>query len=96
LGLCGDAVDNIPGVPGIGAKTAAAILQNINSIDEIYADINALAHLDVRGAKKLPAKFQEYEEQARLPMDKQKMAQVSDEMGGRAMGLFERIHKSIN
>jgi len=107
LGLCGDAVDNIPGVPGVGAKTAAAILQNINGIDEIYADIDALANLDVRGAKKLPAKFQEYEEQARLskllatiehtirmPMNKQKMAHVSDEMGGRAMGLFERIVKS--
>jgi len=66
LGLCGDAVDNIPGIPGVGAKTASAVLQSYSGFDEIYKNIDALADLKVRGAKSLPTKFREYEDQARL------------------------------
>ena len=39
LALTGDAVDNIPGVPGIGKKTAAALLANFASLDELYANL---------------------------------------------------------
>ena len=66
LGLCGDAVDNIPGVPGIGAKTAAAILQSYQDMDDIYKNIDSLSGLKVRGAKTLPKKLSEHETQARL------------------------------
>lgn len=66
LGLCGDAVDNIPGVPGVGAKTAAAILQSFQDMDAIYANIDQLINVKARGAKSLPNKLREHEAQARL------------------------------
>lgn len=66
LGLCGDVVDNIPGVPGIGAKTAAAILQSYEDMDAIYAGIESVVNLKVRGAKSLPTKLKDHESQARL------------------------------
>lgn len=66
LGLCGDAVDNIPGVPGVGAKTAAAILQTYPSIDSVYDNLDQLSGLSIRGAKSLSSKLLENEDQARL------------------------------
>ena len=50
LALMGDSVDNIPGVAGIGAKTAARLLQARGSLDAIYADLDAVAALPIRGA----------------------------------------------
>ena len=66
LGLCGDAVDNIPGVPGIGAKTAAAILQNYADMDAVFANLDGLASLKIRGAKTLAQKLSEHKDQAML------------------------------
>ena len=66
LGLCGDVVDNIPGVPGIGAKTAAVILQVYSDMDSVYQNLESLAELKVRGAKTLASKLSEHEAQARL------------------------------
>ena len=58
LGLMGDAVDNIPGVPGIGAKTAAALLQSKQTLDAIYADLDSVKTLPIRGAKGIAAKLE--------------------------------------
>lgn len=66
LGLCGDAVDNIPGVPGIGPKTAVALLQSFPDMESIYSDLESVGNLDIRGAKKLPEKLALYKEQAYL------------------------------
>lgn len=66
LALMGDKVDNIPGVPGVGEKTALALLQNLGSIDAIYNDLEAVRALAFRGAKKMPEKLAENEEFARL------------------------------
>ena len=66
LALIGDAVDNIPGVPGIGAKTAAAIFQRFTSVDELLGNLDNLAALPVRGAKTLAAKIEPYREQLLL------------------------------
>jgi len=66
LGLCGDAVDNIPGVPGIGPKTAVALLQAFGSVDGIYENVSNISAMKIRGAKTLPAKLTEYKEQALL------------------------------
>ncbi len=41
--LMGDASDNIPGVPGIGEKTAMTLVQTYSSIDAIYANIDSVA-----------------------------------------------------
>jgi len=66
LALTGDAVDNIPGVPGIGPKTAAALLARYASLDALYDDLDALAHLPLRGAARLPAKLREHRAAAYL------------------------------
>jgi 5'-3' exonuclease len=66
LGLCGDAVDNIPGVPGIGPKTAVALLAKYGSIEGVFDNLNSLATLPMRGAKTLRDKMQAYQEQALL------------------------------
>ncbi|MFA5493213.1 MAG: DNA polymerase I [Porticoccaceae bacterium] len=66
LALVGDKVDNIPGVPGVGEKTAVAILQGLGGLDAIYADLEAVRGLDFRGAKKMPEKLQEFRDQAYL------------------------------
>lgn len=57
LALMGDKVDNIPGVPGVGEKTALGLLQHIGGLDDIYANIDAVAEVPVRGAKKLGDKL---------------------------------------
>ena len=66
LGLMGDAVDNIPGVAGVGQKTALGLLQGIGSMDEIYQNLDKIADLPIRGAKKLAAKMEDNEAEARL------------------------------
>ena len=66
LGLCGDAVDNIPGVPGVGPKTAVALLQEFESMESIYENLSAVTNMNIRGAKNLPAKLAEHKEQALL------------------------------
>lgn len=66
LALMGDKVDNIPGVPGVGEKTALALIQGLGSIDQIYANLDKIPELTFRGAKKMPEKLAEHEEQARL------------------------------
>ena len=66
LGLCGDAVDNIPGVPGIGPKTASALLQEFDNVENLYANLDSVASLKIRGAKTLAGKLKEHRAQAEL------------------------------
>ncbi|WP_111641510.1 DNA polymerase I [Marinimicrobium alkaliphilum] len=60
LALMGDKVDNIPGVPGVGEKTAQALIQGLGGLDAIYADLEAVRELGFRGAKKMPEKLEEH------------------------------------
>lgn len=60
LALTGDAVDNIPGVPGIGPKTAAALMGRYATLEALYEDLDQLAYLPLRGAARLPAKLREH------------------------------------
>jgi DNA polymerase-1 len=66
LALMGDKVDNIPGVPGVGEKSALALLQNLGSIQDIYNNLEAVRELDFRGAKKMPEKLAEHKAMAEL------------------------------
>jgi len=66
LALKGDKVDNIPGVPGVGDKTALGMLQGLGSINEIYQNLDKIAGLGFRGSKTMALKMQDNEEQARL------------------------------
>lgn len=58
LALMGDKVDNIPGVPGVGEKTALGLLQGLGSLDEIYSNVDKIAGLSFRGAKTMGAKLE--------------------------------------
>ena len=66
LALAGDTADNIPGVPGIGAKTAAALLAEFDSLQDIYEQIDAVADLKIRGAARVQRLLQEHKEDAML------------------------------
>jgi len=66
LALMGDKVDNIPGLPGVGEKTAAALLQGLGSIQQIYQQLDKVATLTFRGAKTMAAKLEEYRSQLEL------------------------------
>ena len=69
LALQGDQSDNIPGVPKVGEKTALALLQNIGGLEAIYNNLEAVASLNIRGAKSLAARLGEHREQAFLSYD---------------------------
>ncbi len=67
LALMGDKVDNIPGVPGVGEKTAQGLLVGIGGgLTELYANLDKVAALPIRGAKTLSAKLEEHRDMAFL------------------------------
>ncbi|WP_433690079.1 DNA polymerase I [Pseudomonas monteilii] len=67
LALMGDKVDNIPGVPGVGEKTAVGLLTGIGGgLSDLYANLDKVPALAIRGAKTLPAKLQEHRDAAFL------------------------------
>jgi DNA polymerase I len=66
LALTGDKVDNIPGVPGIGEKTAVALLQGVGGLETLFANLDQVATLNIRGAKSLAAKLEAHKDQAFL------------------------------
>lgn len=66
LALMGDASDNIPGVPGVGEKTAQALLQGVGGLDHLYAEPEKIAGLSFRGAKTMAAKLAQNKEVAYL------------------------------
>ena len=66
LALMGDSSDNIPGMPGVGQKTALALLQGIGSIDEIGERLDEVSALGFRGSKNFAAKFNEHADIVRL------------------------------
>lgn len=66
LALAGDSVDNIPGAPGIGAKSAAALLSHFGSIDGLYNRLDELDSLKLRGAKKMKQTLTEHEASIRI------------------------------
>ncbi|WP_078083936.1 5'-3' exonuclease [Microbulbifer mangrovi] len=66
LALVGDAIDDIPGVPGIGAKTAARLLAEFDSIEALIADADKIAGLKIRGAAGIAAKIMVHAEQMRM------------------------------
>jgi 5'-3' exonuclease len=66
LALTGDSVDNIPGVPGIGAKTAAILLAHFGTLDAVLQRVDEIPFLRFRGATQAAAKLREHREQALL------------------------------
>jgi 5'-3' exonuclease len=66
LALTGDSVDNIPGVPGVGPKSASALLAHFGDLDSLYDRIDEVAGLPIRGAKSLQKKLTENRDAAEL------------------------------
>jgi DNA polymerase-1 len=66
LALTGDSVDNIPGVPGIGPKSAAALLGHFGDLDSLYERIDEVPALPIRGAKSLHKRLLEHRAAAEL------------------------------
>ena len=66
LALTGDAVDNIPGVPGIGPKTAARLLEAFGDLESLLADIPAVACLPIRGGQRVAQLLERHQDDARL------------------------------
>ncbi len=66
LALCGDSVDNIPGVTGIGPKSAAILLSHFGDMDTLLSRVDEVAFLRLRGAAQLAARLREQREHALL------------------------------
>ena len=66
LALMGDKVDNIPGVPKVGEKTAKGLIQGLGSLEELYENLDKVKDLEFRGAKTMAAKLEEHKDQAFL------------------------------
>lgn len=93
LGLVGDVVDNLPGVPGVGAKSAAAVLRNFPSIEEVPTDLSAWADVEVRGAKRLAEKIAEHRERALKTKD---LATVLRKVPGVSPGLSDLAYRGAD
>ena len=66
LALAGDAVDNIKGVPGVGRKTAIALLEHFGSLEAVYENLEVVHEVNVRGAKTLGPKLETHRDAAML------------------------------
>ena len=66
LALRGDTSDNIPGVPGIGEKTALNLLTHFDSLNDIYSHLDEIEKLPIRGAKSLKQKLVDHKKEADL------------------------------
>ncbi len=66
LALMGDAVDNIPGVKGVGAKSAAALLSKFDDLEDLYTNLAQVEAMEVRGASRVMRALEEGRENAFL------------------------------
>ncbi len=69
LALVGDSSDNIPGVPKVGPKTAVALLEHFEHVTDILANLDAVAELQIRGAKSLARRIDEHQDTLLLSHD---------------------------
>lgn len=93
LGLAGDAVDNIPGVKGIGGKSAAELLARFGHLEDLYARLDELPGLPIRGAKSLHAKLAANRDIAFLS---KQLATVSHEVPGVSADLKGLEYRGAN
>ncbi|WP_145589656.1 DNA polymerase I [Yersinia rochesterensis] len=66
LALMGDSSDNIPGVSGVGEKTAQALLQGLGGLDALFSNLDKISSLTFRGAKTMSAKLEQNKDVAYL------------------------------
>ena len=66
LAITGDPVDNIPGVPGIGPKTAIELIRHFSTIERLLAEVGRIAKLNIRGACRIEGLVREYTETIKM------------------------------
>lgn len=66
LALAGDAVDNIPGIPGIGSKTASALLGEFDSLPVLFDRVDEVGVMKLRGAARIQSLLEEHQQAALL------------------------------
>ncbi|MBB82728.1 MAG: hypothetical protein CL931_02835 [Deltaproteobacteria bacterium] len=93
LGLVGDKIDNLPGVPGIGAKSAAAVLQAFETIENVPEDFEEWGDVRVRGAKRMAEKIAEHRDRALKTKD---LATVLREVPGVKPGLSDLAYRGAD
>jgi 5'-3' exonuclease len=92
LGLVGDAVDCITGVPGVGPVKAKELLRNFASMDGIYENLGAVAGLSLRGAAGLASKLEAHQGQARLSRE---LATIICDANDRHEGFAHAVPSSL-
>ncbi len=90
LALTGDSVDNIPGVPGIGHRTAVSLMKAFGSLDELYADLGGVARLKLRGAAMLSQRLAAHRDSVYLARELTRIA-CDLQLGVSAQGLRRRM-----
>jgi DNA polymerase-1 len=93
LGLVGDTIDNLPGVPGVGAKSAAAVLKIFDSIEEIPDEFERWSNVEVRGARRLAEKIAEHRARALKTKD---LATVLRKVPGVKPGLTDLAYRGAD
>ncbi len=93
LGLVGDTIDNLPGVPGVGPKSAAAVLQIFPTIEEIPDDFDQWSDVEVRGAKRLAERIAEHRSRALKTKD---LATVMRKVPGVTPGLKDLTYRGAD
>jgi 5'-3' exonuclease len=77
LALTGDPVDNIPGVPGVGKKTATALLTEFENLEQLYDDLERVRGLPIRGAARIVEKLAAHRDLAMLA---RRLTVIADDM----------------
>merc|ERR1712139_549087 len=93
LGLTGDPVDCIPGVRGLGPKTASSLLAKYDGLDAIYGNLDQVSQLKIRGSKSIAAKLSGQSKDAFLSKE---LATVSDTATFNGRGAQDIQHSSNN
>jgi DNA polymerase-1 len=93
LGLVGYTIDNLPGVPGVGAKSAAAVLKIFDSIEEIPDEFERWSNVEVRGARRLAEKIAEHRARALKTKD---LATVLRKVPGVKPGLTDLAYRGAD
>lgn len=69
LAMMGDKADNIPGLPGVGEKTALAMLTGVGGVDKLIENPNSVLDVTFRGSKTMPKKIEDNKEMLQLSYD---------------------------
>jgi 5'-3' exonuclease len=77
LALVGDSIDDIPGVPGLGPKTAQGLLGHFGDIDQLFKRLHQVVGLPIRGASKLSEKLLQFQSQIAIA---QQLAKITDDI----------------